>query len=111
MAFLFAVAPALAADRILWFAVTYLLSAGVLYRTDRRNLSWETAHFADFVLSLAPMSDGKPVYCTPKRAAEYLEVTDETIRRWLREKKLRGVKVVGTWRVYLSAVHEMLNPK
>jgi excisionase family DNA binding protein len=36
---------------------------------------------------------------TVDQAAEYLHMSPEVIRRWLREKKLPGFKVGHAWRI------------
>ena len=36
---------------------------------------------------------------TPEEAAERLKVSPETIKKWCREGKLRGVKVSVLWRI------------
>lgn len=37
---------------------------------------------------------------TPKEVAEYLALNEQTVRKWLREGKLPGVKLPGdVWRV------------
>lgn len=36
---------------------------------------------------------------TPQEVASYLDVDRETVRRWLREGKLHGVKAGQVWRV------------
>jgi excisionase family DNA binding protein len=36
---------------------------------------------------------------SPERAAQMLDVNPETVRNWLREGKLQGVKVGRLWRV------------
>ena len=36
---------------------------------------------------------------SPERAAQMLDVNPETVRNWLREGKLQGVKVGRLWRI------------
>lgn len=38
-------------------------------------------------------------YMTPDEAAVVLRVHAETVKRWLRQKKLVGRKIGGLWRV------------
>lgn len=45
---------------------------------------------------------------TIEEAAGYLKVTPYTIRRYLREKKLPGVKLGGQWRIKLDALEKKL---
>lgn len=111
MAFLIGVAfSPLAPDRFLWAALRLRLSVVLLYRTLANNAGWEIVQNVVSMLNSIPMKDSKRVFCSPKRAAERLEVSDDTIRRWLRDGKLRGVKVVGAWKVYLSDIQRILTP-
>lgn len=41
-------------------------------------------------------------------AAKYLRIHPEVIRRWLREGKLKGVKVGGVWRIDKEKLDAML---
>lgn len=43
-----------------------------------------------------------------RKVATMLDVTPYTVRRWLREGQLAGVKV-GTWKVPTSAVRAFVN--
>lgn len=36
---------------------------------------------------------------TVEKTAEYLSMSPEVIRRWLREKKLPGLKIGHAWRI------------
>lgn len=45
---------------------------------------------------------------TIEEAAGYLKVTPYTIRRYLREKKLPGIKLGGQWRIRLDALEKKL---
>lgn len=42
--------------------------------------------------------------------AEMLDVTPDTVRRWIANGQLRGVRVGGQWRVPASAVDKFLDP-
>lgn len=45
---------------------------------------------------------------TPEEAAERLNVSPVTIRKWLRAGKLRGVKVSVLWRVKESDLNDFI---
>lgn len=45
---------------------------------------------------------------TPEQAAEHLQVTRRTIYTWLKEGKLPGRKIGGSWRVSEAALEEFL---
>ena len=45
---------------------------------------------------------------TVSQVAEYLRIHPEVIRRWLREKKLPGVKIGKEWRIDKQAIDDML---
>jgi excisionase family DNA binding protein len=48
---------------------------------------------------------------TPEEAAERLSVSPRTLREWIRQKKIRGVRVAGKLlRVPESAIAEVLGP-
>ena len=44
------------------------------------------------------------VYLRTGEAAELLGVSDQAVRRALREGRLRGMKLKGRWRVLASAI-------
>ncbi|MDN4593206.1 helix-turn-helix domain-containing protein [Polycladomyces subterraneus] len=44
----------------------------------------------------------------PNEVAEQLSVSLVTVKKWLREGRLKGVKVSGMWRVYESDLEEMI---
>lgn len=46
---------------------------------------------------------------TPAEAADLLSVKEHTIRQWLRNKQLRGVKLGGIWRIRESALEQFVN--
>lgn len=48
---------------------------------------------------------------TADEAAEQLRVTRRTVYEWLKEGRLRGVKVGRLWRIHKSDVDELLRPK
>ena len=53
--------------------------------------------------------DGQPLV-TVEEAAQQLRVSPDSIRRFLRDKKLRGVRVGGQWRIPADALHEVHSP-
>jgi excisionase family DNA binding protein len=48
---------------------------------------------------------------TVDEAAQQLRVSPDTIRRFLRDKRLRGVRVGGQWRVPAEAIQEAQSPQ
>ena len=55
---------------------------------------------------------GEERLLTVPEVAERMRVTAETVRRWLREKRLRGVRVGGTktgWRIPESEMRRLLS--
>lgn len=46
----------------------------------------------------------EPAYLTPAQVATALQVDIQTVRKWLREGRLRGVRVGRLWRVSAAAV-------
>jgi len=49
---------------------------------------------------------------TVEEAARRLRLSQETIRRWLREKRIRGIRLATAragWRIPAAAVDEMLS--
>jgi excisionase family DNA binding protein len=57
------------------------------------------------------MSDGEQAL-TVSEVAERLRASEDTVRRWLREGKLRGVRPGGTktgWRVTVSEIGRFLS--
>ena len=46
----------------------------------------------------------------PTEAARILNVHPQTIRRWLKEKKLRGWLVGGRYRIEPASVDQMVTP-
>lgn len=47
---------------------------------------------------------------TPEKAADRLSVSPVTIRKWLREGKLRGIKVFGSgWRVREDEIDKFID--
>jgi len=56
------------------------------------------------------MADADPML-TVDEVAKRIRTSDATVRRWLREKKLRGVRPGGTrlgWRIPASEVERLL---
>ena len=45
---------------------------------------------------------------TVEETAAYLKMSPQVIRRWLREKKLPGVKIGKEWRIDKQAIDDML---
>lgn len=56
------------------------------------------------------MSDQRPRLLTVSQAAEYLQVTGDTIRRWLREGALKGTLLGDRagWRISEQDIDEFL---
>ena len=44
-------------------------------------------------------SDDLPTYLTTNEVAQFLNVTSETVKRWLREGTIQGVKFGRQWRI------------
>ena len=44
-------------------------------------------------------SDDLPTYLTTKEVAQFLNLTSETVKRWLREGTIQGVKFGRQWRI------------
>ena len=40
-----------------------------------------------------PMPEAPPEYLTTRQAAERLQVTEDTVRRWLRTSRIRGQRL------------------
>jgi len=47
-------------------------------------------------------------YLTPEEAASRLRVNPRTVRRWLRTRKLKGLKVGKLWRVKEADLEDLL---
>ncbi|MEJ2441743.1 MAG: helix-turn-helix domain-containing protein [Patescibacteria group bacterium] len=47
-------------------------------------------------------------YLTVKETAKYLKKHPDTIRRWIRERKLRAQKLAGKYGVYLISRNDLL---
>jgi excisionase family DNA binding protein len=45
---------------------------------------------------------------TPKEVAEYLQVSELTVKKWLRAGRLRGVKINRLWRVCTEDLEEFI---
>ena len=57
------------------------------------------------------MAEGEPLL-TVEEVAKRIRTSGATVRRWLREKKLRGVRPGGTrlgWRIPASEVDRLLS--
>ena len=48
---------------------------------------------------------------TPEEVAERLQLSEQTVRRWLREEKLKGVKLGSKWRIRERDIQELLKEK
>lgn len=48
------------------------------------------------------------VLLTPEEAADRLQVKPSTIKSWLREGKLKGLKAGKAWRIQLSELQRFL---
>ena len=48
---------------------------------------------------------------TPEEVAERLQLSEQTVRRWLREEKLKGVKLGSKWRIRERDIQELLEEK
>ena len=46
---------------------------------------------------------------TLEQAGEYLIVPRQTVQKWLREGRIKGVKVGNKWRIPEEALEEFLN--
>lgn len=46
---------------------------------------------------------------TIEQAAEYLIVPKQTVSKWLREGRIKGIKIGGLWRISEEALEEFLN--
>ena len=49
-----------------------------------------------------------PEYLTIQEVADILRVNVQTVRRYLRENKLKGSKSVGRWRVHRDEVERFM---
>jgi acetyl-CoA synthetase len=47
-------------------------------------------------------------YLTPQEVADKLKIDVRTIYRWIREKKLKAVKLVGGWRISENELNRLL---
>jgi len=47
-------------------------------------------------------------FFTPKEVAGILKVSPRTVERWIKEEKIKGIKVGGLWRIPESALKEFL---
>lgn len=48
---------------------------------------------------------------TTEQVAEFCQVTTETVRRWLNEGKLKGVKLDNAWRIIRRDLIQFLNER
>ena len=51
---------------------------------------------------------GKTVMLRPNQVAELLGLPGSTIRRWLQEGKIKGVKISRTWLIHKDEVSRIL---
>jgi len=47
-------------------------------------------------------------YFTPQEMAKKFKVTDKAILKWIREGKLKAVKLGGVWRIPESALEQFI---
>jgi excisionase family DNA binding protein len=52
--------------------------------------------------------DVRERYFTVQQVAERLQVNEQTVRRWLREGTLAGVRLAGQWRMTDADVREFI---
>lgn len=52
--------------------------------------------------------DSLPEICTPKQLAEFLQVSDQTIKRAIKAGKLKAFKINKDWRIEKEAVKQWL---
>ena len=70
----------------------------------------DSARFSDSeVMALTSGAAASPTL-TPAQAATRLAVSDSTVRRWLAEGRLEGVRVGGRYRIDPDVLEEMLAP-
>lgn len=55
------------------------------------------------------MGNEVPAILTVKQCAEYLQVSEQTVRRMIERKTLKASKVGDTWRIQKQDIHEYLN--
>jgi excisionase family DNA binding protein len=53
--------------------------------------------------------DERERYFTVQQVAERLQVNEQTVRRWLREGALKGVRLAERWRVTDGDVREFID--
>lgn len=46
---------------------------------------------------------------TPNEAAERLSVSPLTIKKWLRARKIKGVKLMSVWRIREEEIEKLIN--
>lgn len=47
-------------------------------------------------------------FMTPREVAEILQINEQTVRRYLREGKLKGLKIGHTWRISEKQLQEFI---
>jgi len=45
---------------------------------------------------------------TPEEVSKYLKVPMSTLRSWLNQKKIKGVKIASTWRIREKDLEEFI---
>ena len=48
---------------------------------------------------------------TPDQVAKELSISVRTVRKWLRDGKIRGVKIGKSWRVSEAELERLMNPE
>jgi len=49
------------------------------------------------------------ILLTPKEVAAIFKVSPRTIERWLKEGKIKGIKIGAVWRIPKKAIKEILS--
>jgi excisionase family DNA binding protein len=60
------------------------------------------------VLTKREKETGKAVMLRPDKVAELLGLPGSTIRRWLREGKIKGVKIGRLWLIHVDEMNRIL---
>ena len=61
-----------------------------------------------YIINIIEGNDKGMDIMTVEEVAAYLKMSPQVIRRWLREKKLPGVKIGKEWRIDKQAIDDML---
>ncbi|OYD07594.1 helix-turn-helix domain-containing protein [Paludifilum halophilum] len=79
---------------------------GIFVQSDRSGAVKDTE---GVISEVKPTKEDKLI--TPEEAAERLSVSPVTIRNWLRQGKMSGVKVSSLWRVREEDIEEIIQYK